>query len=155
MSQTLSNWDNYLGCLYVCRICHGICSTICLAGKVFKKYGLLEFGSSPPIGRPCNLIHSPLCRTPCRLFIHKVFFGPLGLWSFTFMCEVNLEVLRSFDQWELFSLVCELWSGPYMKSKGFLHILLLENFIHFLFFLRILCFFRELDFNLCRCLSSP
>ena len=28
---------------------------------------------------PWNLIHSPPCRTPCRCFIHEVFFGHLGL----------------------------------------------------------------------------
>ena len=40
-----------------------------------------------------NRILSPPCRTPCKLFIHEVFFGP-----FTFVCEVNLDGLRPFDQ---------------------------------------------------------
>ena len=26
---------------------------------------------------------------------------PLGLWAFTFVCEVNLDGLCPFDQWEL------------------------------------------------------
>ena len=55
--------------------------------KYQKNNGHLKFASSPPLGcrpdenfgRPWNLIHSPPCRTPCRFFIHEVFFGPLGL----------------------------------------------------------------------------
>ena len=54
-------------------------------------------------GRPWNLIHNMPCRSPCRLFIHEVFFGPLGLhlrvWS-------NLDGLRPFNQWELLD-----WNG--------------------------------------------
>jgi hypothetical protein len=55
--------------------------------KILKNHGLPEFLLDPPFegepdansGKPCTLIHSPPCRTPCRLFIHKLFFGPLGL----------------------------------------------------------------------------
>ena len=55
--------------------------------KKSKSHSLVEFGSSPPprggpdknSRRPWNLIYSPPCRTPCILFIHEVFFGPLGL----------------------------------------------------------------------------
>ena len=52
-----------------------------------KNHGLPKFALDPPLGgrldansgRPWNLIHSPPCRIPCRLFIHEVFFGALGL----------------------------------------------------------------------------
>ena len=61
-----------------------------------------------------NLIHSSPCRNPCRLFIHKDFFGPLGL--HLRMCGVNLDGLRPFDQWELLdcngdgpSVLCVMW----------------------------------------------
>ena len=52
--------------------------------KNLKSLGLPEFSSGPPLGdansgRPCTLIHNMPCRTPCRLFIHELFFGPLGL----------------------------------------------------------------------------
>jgi hypothetical protein len=68
-------------------ICYGICLAICLVGKMLKYHGLPEFLSYPPLGggldansgRLCTLIHSPPCRTPCRLFIHELFGGPLGL----------------------------------------------------------------------------
>jgi hypothetical protein len=47
----------------------------------------LEFTVNPPLGdepdaksdRPCTFIHNLPCRTPCRLFIHELFFGPSGL----------------------------------------------------------------------------
>jgi hypothetical protein len=52
--------------------------------KILKNHGLPEFSSDPPLGggpdpnsgRPCTLIHSPPCRTPCRLVIHGFFWGP-------------------------------------------------------------------------------
>ena len=55
--------------------------------KYQKNNGLAKSTSSPPLGgrphensrRPWSLIHSLPCRTPCRLFIHEVFFGPLVL----------------------------------------------------------------------------
>jgi len=98
--------------------------------KILKNLGLPEFSSDPPLGggpdansgRPCTLIHSPPCRTPCRLFIHELFLGPLGLhllvwselrpsppfrpmraltlpWSraFSYMCEVALCKTYSND----------------------------------------------------------
>ena len=54
---------------------------------MFHCHGLPEFASGLPLGgghdtnssRPCTLIHDLLCRIPCRLFIHELFFGPLGL----------------------------------------------------------------------------
>ena len=85
--------------------------------NVKKNHGLSKFTSRPPLGgrpavnsgRPWNLIHS----SPCRVFIHEVFFGPLGLhlsvwselersptmralrlqrsWAFSFVCEVALK----------------------------------------------------------------
>ena len=73
-------------------------------------------------GRPWNLIHSPPCTTSCRLFVHGVFFGPLGLhlrvwielgrsplfrpmkalrlqwsWAFNLVCEVALTSLTMFE----------------------------------------------------------
>ena len=62
--------------------------SVLLERKFYKKnHGLSEFSLGLPLGggpdkiygRPWNLIHSPPCRTPCRLYIHEVFFGPLGL----------------------------------------------------------------------------
>jgi hypothetical protein len=55
--------------------------------NIFKKSRSPGFASCPPLGgglnenpgSPCNLIHSPPCRTPCKLCIHEVFFGPLNL----------------------------------------------------------------------------
>jgi hypothetical protein len=60
---------------------------VLLEKKYLKDHGLPEFALDPPLGggpdenfgRPCTLIHNPPCRTPCRLFIHEHFFGPLGL----------------------------------------------------------------------------
>jgi hypothetical protein len=63
------------------------------------------------------LIHSPPCRTPCKLFIHKVFFGPLGLhlhvWSelgrsppFQPMRALRVQWSRAFKPG--FKLVCEV-----------------------------------------------
>ena len=73
----------------------------------------LRGGPDENSGRPCILIHSPPCRTPCRLFIHKLFIGPLGLhllvWSevgqsppFRPMRALTLPWPRAF------SLVCEV-----------------------------------------------
>ena len=92
--------------------------------------------------RSWNLIHSSPCRTPCRLFIHEVFFGPLGLhirvwsalgWSPPFR---PMRALRL--QWShAFGLVCEValsaptssnttmqWQGKLtkrFKKKSWLH----------------------------------
>ena len=77
-----------------------------LLNKILKKSRLPKFAANPPLGgghdedfgRPWQLIHSPPCRNPCRVFIHEVFFGPIGLhlwvWS-------ELDGLRPFDQREL------------------------------------------------------
>ena len=85
------------------------------------------------------------CRTPCRLFIHEVFTGPLGLhlnvwselgrsppfrpmralrlqWSraFTLMCEVALNPppWANFDQWyhHRLPLIIWLWLHIYFLS---------------------------------------
>ena len=97
--------------------------------KYSKSHGLSKFVSDPPLGgrpdansgRPCTLIHSMPCRTLCRLFIHKLFFGPLGLhllvWS---------ELGRSppFNQWELLqghghglSTLCVKWALGSIATK--------------------------------------
>ena len=95
-----------------------------------KSHGLLEFASSPPLGgrsdanhgRPCTLIHNQPCRTPCRLFIHKLFFGPLGLhllvWSelgrsppFRPMRTLTLPWSRAFN------LVCEVALSPSLQLR--------------------------------------
>ena len=134
MSQNLPIWENYL-VVFVCpgicpRIYYGIFPEIYLVKKCLKNIGLLKFASGPPLGirpdensgGPWNLIHSPPCRIPCRLFIHEVFFGPLGLhlrvWS-----ELGrsppfrpMRALRLQWSWA-FSLVCELWSGPTFRWK--------------------------------------
>ena len=65
--------------------------------------------------RPWNLIHSAPCRTPCRLFIHEVFFWPLDLhlrvwselgpsWSPPFRTMRALTLKWSWA----FNLVCEV-----------------------------------------------
>ena len=111
-------WENYL----VVFVSSGICPEICPAEIILKNLGLPKFASNPPLGgrpdenfgRPWNLTYSPPCRTPCRLFIHEVLFGPSGLhlcvWS------VNLVGLRPFDQRELLdcnghgpSVLCVKW----------------------------------------------
>ena len=81
---------------------------------VGENHGLLEFASSPPLGggfdatsgRPSRtLIHNLPCRTPHRLFIHKIFSGPLGLhllvWS---------EVAR-FPPFQPMRALALPWSG--------------------------------------------
>ena len=84
-------------------------------------HGLSEFASSPPheggpnvqSERPCNLIHNPPGKTPCRLFIYEVFFGPLGLhlhvWN-EFGRSPPFWPMRALRlQWsQAFNLVCEV-----------------------------------------------
>ena len=101
----------------------------CWKNLLKKSHGLPELASSPPLeggpdknfGRPWNLIHSPPCGTPCRLFIHEVFFGPLGLhlrvWSergqsppFRPMRALRLQRTRAF------SLVCKVALRHYTSS---------------------------------------
>ena len=78
--------------LVICsKNCPAIYPEICHVGKnILKNHGFQEFASGPRAhlsevgltkipGDHENLIHSPPCRIPCRLFIHEVFFGPLGL----------------------------------------------------------------------------
>jgi hypothetical protein len=118
--------------VFVCSgICLGICPAICLeiylGGIFYLKVmvswnlrhthffggGLLGGGPDENSGRPWNLIHSLSCRTSCRLFIHEVIFGPIGLhlhvWSelrqsppFRPLKTLRLHWSRAF------SLVCEL-----------------------------------------------
>ena len=89
--------------------------------KTIKNHGLPKFVSGPPLGgrldensgRPWKLTHTPPCRTPCKLFIHEVFYGSLGL-----HLRVCNELGRSSPfrpmttlrlQWSwAFSLVCEV-----------------------------------------------
>ena len=96
-----------------------------LLKKKKKFHGLPEFSSDPPLGggpdansgRPCTLIHSPPCRTPCRLFIHKLFFGPLGLhllvWS-ELERSPPFRPMRALTlPWSgAFNLVCEVALSP-------------------------------------------
>ena len=50
--------------------------TFVMLKKIKLNHGLSKFASNPPLGgrpdvncgRPWNLIHSPPCRSPCRLF---------------------------------------------------------------------------------------
>ena len=89
--------------------------------KILKNHGVPKFASGPPLGgrldvnygRPWNLIHSLPCRNPCRLSIHEVFFGPLGL-----HLRVWSELGRSPPFWPMralrlqwswaFNVVCEV-----------------------------------------------
>ena len=98
--------------------------SIRLDSYIFFKGNILpEFSSGPPpsggvdenSGRPWNLTHSPLCRTSCRLFIHEMLFGPLGL-----HLRVRSELGRSPPfrpmralryQWSRAFSLC-VWSGP-------------------------------------------
>ena len=120
-------------CLGICpRICYEICRAIlswnlscwnfflknsCFLGICVMKVSLTKISE-----RTRNLIHSPSCRTPCRLFIHEVFFGPLGLhlrvWSergrsppFRPMRALRLQWSQAFQS-------C-VWSSP--KSLWMLH----------------------------------
>ena len=145
MSQILPIWENCL-VVFVCpRISYEILrlksslKSIMLK-KIEKINGLPKLASCPPLGgrpdknsgRPWNLIHSPPCRTPCRLFIHE-FFGPLGLqirvwselgqsppfrpmralrlqwsWAFNLVCEVALTFGLSQYHGHGIWLVCEV-----------------------------------------------
>ena len=73
----------------------------------------LKISGSPKICVKPTSSERPLCRTPCRLFIHEAFFEPLGLhlgvWSelgrsppFWPMKALRLQWSRAF------SLVCEV-----------------------------------------------
>ena len=67
-----------------------------------------------------TLIHSPPCRTPCRLFIHELSFGPLGLhflvwselgWSLPFRPMRALTL-----PWSKGLQPC-VWSGPQLLYR--------------------------------------
>ena len=113
-------------CLGICyEFYHAIYLEIVMLENIFENHGLPKFALGPPLGgrfdetsgRPWNLIHSPPCRTSCRLFIHEVFFRSLGLhlrvrselgwpppfwpmralrlqwsWAFNLVCEVALTI---------------------------------------------------------------
>ena len=100
---------------------------------IIKNHGLPKFASGPPLGgrpdlnfdRPWNIIHSPPCRTPCRLFIHEVFFGPLGLhlrvWSELGRSPPFWPMRATRSQWSwAFNLVCEVALSicPSCKREG-------------------------------------
>ena len=113
-------------CLSILESDHGICHEMCPENlscweNILKNNGLPKFAQGPPLGgrldvnsgRPWNLIHSPSCRTPCRLFIHEFLFGPLGL-HLRVQSELGrsppfrpMRALRSQWSWA-FSLVCEV-----------------------------------------------
>ena len=134
-------------CLGICYgVCHAICLEICLVGKNIKKnHGLPEFALGPPFGsgsdansgRPCTLFHNLPCRTPCRLFIHELFFEPLGLhllvrselgrsppfrpmralalpWSgaFSLVCEVTLRFRPNTKEMDLETFCYTHWGPP-------------------------------------------
>jgi hypothetical protein len=119
MSQTLSIQDNHLAML----ICLGFVMRFVLMEEknLKRKNGLQEFVSGPLLGgepdensgRPLNLIHSLSCRTPCRLFIHEVFFGPLDrhllVWG-ELEQSLPFRPMRALRlQWtRVYSLVCEV-----------------------------------------------
>jgi hypothetical protein len=84
-----------------------------MVSRNLRHVHLLEAGLMENSKRPWNVMHSPPCRTPCRLFTHEVFFGPLGLhlrvwselgWSPPFQ---PMRALRLQWSWA-FSLVCEV-----------------------------------------------
>ena len=99
-----------------------------------KNHGLSEFLlGSPPRGgpdansnRPCTLMHSLPWRTPCRLFIHGLFFQPLDLhllvWS-ELERSPPFRPMRALTwPWSgTFNLVCEvalMRELPINNNKG-------------------------------------
>jgi hypothetical protein len=95
MSQTLSILENYLVVFVYLGICLAICLELYHVGENIPKKS-----RSPTIfGGPWNLIHSRPCTTPCRLSqpqsLLRAFRPPPSV------CEVNLDGLHQFDQWEL------------------------------------------------------
>ena len=126
MSQPLPIWDSYLVVFVYPRIRPwnlpwNVSWNVSCWENILKNNGLPKFAEGLPLGgrpdvnsgRPWNLIHSPSCRTPCRLFIHEFFFGPLGL-HLRVRSELGrsppfrpMRALRSQWSWA-FSLVCEV-----------------------------------------------
>ena len=133
MSQTLWIWDNYLvvfACLGIYNgICFGICHVVCIGNLSCWSFYYVkiwspgpEGGSNEKSGRPWNLIHSLPCRTPCRLFIHEIFFRPLGpppscvKWTWTVSTILTYESSYIAMVTGLQSCV---WSGPqHVKFEG-------------------------------------
>ena len=127
MSQTLSIWDNNLMVFVLswntswnlpCNMfwnlsCWILKNKNSRSAEIFvrptsKRWAWQKFRETMK-----DLIHSSPCRTPCRLSIHEVFFGPLGL---HLVGEVNLDGLHPFHQWELLdcnghgpSILCVKW----------------------------------------------
>ena len=102
---------------------------------VLGNHGIPEFVSGPPLGGGpnknsrglWNLIQSPSYRTPCRLFIHEVFFGPLGLhlrvWSELGRPPLFQPMRALRLQWShACKLVCEVALSIYLQ-----HISHIEN----------------------------
>ena len=91
--------------------------------SVLKNQGLPKFALGPPLGgspdENSGRDHETLSIVR-HVGLHvdsPSMKSSSGLWAFTFVCEVNLNGLRPFDQWELldcnqwswaFSLVCEM-----------------------------------------------
>ena len=87
----------------------------------YKNHGLPKFAPGPPLGgrpdvnsgRPWNPIHSPPCRTTCKLFNHELFFGSLGIhlrvWNELGQSPPFWPMRTLRLQWSwAFSLVCEV-----------------------------------------------
>jgi hypothetical protein len=132
-------WHNYLVVFVspgiyprICPgICYGLCPEIYPAEKYIKKFLVSRnFASDPTLrggpdeysGRPCTLIHSPPCKTPCRLFIHKLSFGPSGLhllvWSELGRCPPFRPMRALTLPWSrAFSLVCEVALRLWNKER--------------------------------------
>ena len=75
MSRSLPIWETTWWCLSVLgSILKFVMNFVVKYIMLEKKY--LKFSWSPEhSGISRNLLHGPPCRTPCRLFIHEVFFG--------------------------------------------------------------------------------
>jgi hypothetical protein len=128
VSNSINLRELLAGVCLSCPFWNMPCNMFCSKNILKKSYGLLEFESSPLLEgepntnsvKPCTRIHNLPCRTPCKLFIHKLFFGPLDLTS---QCEVNLDGLRLFDQCGLLhchgqgpSALCVKW--PSVHNRG-------------------------------------
>ena len=121
MSSNLPIWEN-LSILESILKYVRIYLEICPAIINIKKHGLPKFASGPPLGgtpdgnsgTPWNRVYSPPCRTPCRLFIHEVFFGPLGL-----HLRVWSEFGRSPPFWPMRALRLQWsWAFSLLSSCG-------------------------------------
>ena len=105
--------------------------SVMLEKTLKKKHDLMEFASGPPLrggydansGRPCTLIHNLPCSTPCRLFIHELFFTPSDLhllvWNehgrsppFRPMRPLTLPWSRTSN------LMCEVALNPYLQGTN-------------------------------------